>query len=425
MPKFSVIIPCFNSERHVGEAIRSALGQTEADLEVIVVDDGSTDGSPAQIASAAADPRVHVIRETNRGVGAARNAGLAAARGEYVNFLDADDVLAPEKLARQGRVLDANPAVGLVLCDGFRLDQDGNRLPGGVVELWRLAGSLPLFTVLFSNGQFPPVVPLVRRTLAQQVGGMAETREQAGWADTGFWLKVALACPSYHVVPEALCGYRTVPGSMSTDSVGMERAAVEVYASLMRTYPEACARALRMLQGRLGDIEFANYQLRTLLASGPRGGEPGDAGRAAELARRNEELATAVRGAAGAGRPLLVWGAGGGGRRVLRLVAALGGKVTAVIDSDPAKAGSLLEGVGVLSPSGLSGQANAYVLLATVHGDAVRPRLEFAGLVRGRDYHQVDFEALAAWEARVENVGAVPPAVQPEPAVFHPASVRP
>src|SRR6476646_4858301 len=127
MIRFSIVIPCYNGERWLADAIQSCLAQTARDLEVIVVDDGSTDNS-REVATreAMADARVKVITQENQGVGAARNAGLAMAAGEYVNFLDADDLLEPEKLAEQGAVLDENPAIDCVLCGGWAIDDAGS-----------------------------------------------------------------------------------------------------------------------------------------------------------------------------------------------------------------------------------------------------------------------------------------------------------
>jgi len=101
--KVSVIIPCYNVRDHVGCAIRSALSQTYADIELIVVDDGSSDGTVAVVQEfVRADPRrVHFIAAQHRGACAARNAGLASATGTYLQFLDADDELLPDKIARQ------------------------------------------------------------------------------------------------------------------------------------------------------------------------------------------------------------------------------------------------------------------------------------------------------------------------------------
>ena len=111
----SLVIATFNHARLLAEAIDSALSQTLDPVDVVVVDDGSTDDTPAVLARY--DARIRVLRQPNRGLAAARNAGLAATRGTYVAFLDADDVLAPAKLAEQVAVLERAPTVGWTYCD--------------------------------------------------------------------------------------------------------------------------------------------------------------------------------------------------------------------------------------------------------------------------------------------------------------------
>ena len=115
-PRVSVIIPCFNHGRFLRHAADSVLAQTLADIELIIVDDGSTDDTPAVLAGLD-DRRVRTCRTSNRGVSAARNAGLDMVRGEFVAFLDADDLWEPDKLARQVAIMDAEPDVTLVFTD--------------------------------------------------------------------------------------------------------------------------------------------------------------------------------------------------------------------------------------------------------------------------------------------------------------------
>ncbi|HCD99918.1 MAG TPA: family 2 glycosyl transferase, partial [Armatimonadetes bacterium] len=108
----SVIVPCFNASRTLAAAIDSALAQTHPDTEVVVVDDGSTDGS-GEIAESYGE-RIVLVRQPNRGLSAARNAGVAASSGEFLTLLDADDVLLPECVARRVRMLQEDPGLGLV-----------------------------------------------------------------------------------------------------------------------------------------------------------------------------------------------------------------------------------------------------------------------------------------------------------------------
>jgi glycosyltransferase involved in cell wall biosynthesis len=108
-PVVSCIVPCFNGERYLGEALRSILAQTYRPLEIIVVDDGSTDGSADVVRGFGADVRYH--RQANRGPAGACNTGVALATGAYVAFLEQDDLWMPEKTQRQLIAFEANPAL--------------------------------------------------------------------------------------------------------------------------------------------------------------------------------------------------------------------------------------------------------------------------------------------------------------------------
>lgn len=129
-PAVSVVMPVHNTERFVGEAIESILGQTLQDIELILVDDGSTDRSPAILDEyAARDARICVVRHpTAMGRGAARNTGIDVARAELLAFADADDVSLPERLEQQKAYMDAHPDVGLVFSKLVITDVDGNTI---------------------------------------------------------------------------------------------------------------------------------------------------------------------------------------------------------------------------------------------------------------------------------------------------------
>lgn len=186
-PLVSVIIPAFNSARWIGEAIASALAQTHRNLEVIVADNGSTDAT-REIATAAGE-RVRVIRAETRGPGAARNAALEVARGEFVQFLDADDLLEPWKIERQLAVLrrtgadlvwgpftmyDEDPATGTFV-RGVRRDPD-------------LAGDLPLSLV--NDGFLQIGCALYRR---RSVVGALRFLPSAHCEDIDYNVRAALA----------------------------------------------------------------------------------------------------------------------------------------------------------------------------------------------------------------------------------------
>ena len=127
MIKVSVITPAFNAERYLADAVRSVLGQTRTDWELVVVDDGSTDATQAVLA-AFADSRIRVVRQENRGEAGARNTGLRSAQGEYIAFLDADDLYLDSALTDVVDFLDAHPGVHVMFADGYFCDENSHPL---------------------------------------------------------------------------------------------------------------------------------------------------------------------------------------------------------------------------------------------------------------------------------------------------------
>ena len=142
-PWVSVVIPAFNAERTLGPAIESAFAQTYPKVEIIVVDDGSTDGTPAVLERYG--DRIRGVRQKNQGEGAARNCGIEKAQGSLIAFLDADDLWDAAKLSAQVAVLTSSPEIGLVFAVARMMDGAGNPLPGAVpAELPRRLTLRPL-----------------------------------------------------------------------------------------------------------------------------------------------------------------------------------------------------------------------------------------------------------------------------------------
>ena len=192
-PKITICIPTYNQAAYLGDAIRSALAQTEPDFELVVFDDASTDETPSIVASFR-DSRIRSFRQThNVGIARNRNSCLAVARGRYLAWLDGDDVYRPDMLARQASVLDRNPAVGLVHGNHLVVGDDGRALPDwkqpfteDVVE----RGHLAFRELVLSNYVAAPTV-LIRRECYERVGGYAHELSRSG-EDWELWLRVAL-----------------------------------------------------------------------------------------------------------------------------------------------------------------------------------------------------------------------------------------
>ncbi len=202
MKTISVIIPTYNYGRFLSEAVDSALVQSYPALEIIVVDDGSTDDTP-RIVSAYGD-RICTIRQDNQGVGAARNAGMAAARGEYIAFLDSDDIWKPEKLEREIALFEADPGLGLVHCGAESFDNAGKTLSilMSGMEGWVAPELLRLDREVITA---PGSATLVPKRVADEIGGF-DPRLQPS-EDWDFCYRIAVR---YRVgfVPEVLVRYR-------------------------------------------------------------------------------------------------------------------------------------------------------------------------------------------------------------------------
>ncbi|MCC7418343.1 MAG: glycosyltransferase [Acidobacteria bacterium] len=250
-PRVSVVIPNYNCGRFIADAIGSVLAQTMDDLEVIVVDDGSTDGSAAALRPFG--DRVRLFEQPNRGVSTARNRGIGESRGEFVAFLDADDLWHPEKLEKQLPRF-ANPEVGLVHCAVEYVDERERPLgtnftgrSGRVLEpIVLLQG-----TVVLAGGS----TAVVRREAFDRVGLF--DREMSTAADWDMWRRIACAY-EIDMVREPLMRYRLRPGSMHRnvdvfahdvlhgfDSLFADPAAAEVHHLKRRAY----AAAYLMLSG--------------------------------------------------------------------------------------------------------------------------------------------------------------------------------
>jgi glycosyltransferase involved in cell wall biosynthesis len=248
----SVIIPAYNYARYLAEAIDSVLAQTYPVLEVIVVDDGSTDDTPGVLAAYA--NRIRAIRQQNLGVSAARNTGISAARGEYVAFLDADDVWQPSKLDAQMARFDADPSLGLVHCGAESFDDKGK-----TIHFWRdgMQGRVAINIL-----RLEPVIAapssniVVPRRVAEEIGGF-DTR-MSGSEDWDFAYRVA-ARYEIGFTPEPLVRYRIHGGGSHWNIAAMEKG---MLLALQKAFalPDPAVQSVRNLSyGRLHRVLAGCY----------------------------------------------------------------------------------------------------------------------------------------------------------------------
>lgn len=184
----SVVIPLYNARDVVRDTLESLFAQTYPHYEVVVVDDGSTDGS-GEVVRGYGD-RVRYIFQRNGGVACARNRGIAAARGRYIALLDHDDLWEREKLAKQVSMLDTQPAIGMVVTDVAHLDRAGRPMS----QAGPAYQPQHEFSRLFVQGFVPtPSAALIRKDLLKAVGGFDEQFNSAGMDDHELWTRIAAA----------------------------------------------------------------------------------------------------------------------------------------------------------------------------------------------------------------------------------------
>ena len=214
----SVIIPTYNRHQLLQLTIESVLAQTYPAIEIIVVDDGSTDGTATMLAQYAG--RITHIRQANRGGTAARNAGIQAASGDYLTFLDHDDLILPAKIERQVRMLNTRPEIGAACCRWYYIDEDGHRVDKiGPLPEGDVFGRLVCGCYLWSGS------PLIRRQCLDKVGPFDEAIWSSDW---DMWVRIAQAGYHFGCIQEPLGSYRVLPDSTMADVARTEHADVAI-----------------------------------------------------------------------------------------------------------------------------------------------------------------------------------------------------
>jgi len=259
----SVVIPTYNYGHFLRDAIDSALAQTHPAFEIIVVDDGSTDNTPEILAGYG--DRIRVISQQNKGVGAARNAGIAASHGDYIAFLDSDDIMKPRKLECDIARFASDPELGLVHCGVEWFDNAGKtlsiRLTG--LEGWVAPVLLGLDQEVISAPGSGIAVP---KRVAEEIGGF-DPRLQPS-EDWDFCYRVAVRY-RFGFVPEVLVRYRLHGSGIHLNIPKMENGMLQALEKAFRS-PDPAVQSLRKhTYGRihrvLAGCYFQSHQPRQFL----------------------------------------------------------------------------------------------------------------------------------------------------------------
>jgi glycosyltransferase involved in cell wall biosynthesis len=214
LPRVSVLIPCFNSEKFIAETLESVLGQTWPNIEIIVVDDGSHDSSDQEV-ERFASRGVRLLRQDNRGAGAARNSALRASNGTFIQFLDSDDIISPTKIEIQMRRLLDNPDA-VASAEWGRFQGSPAEVCWNPESVWRDMSPLDWLAESRSEGlgMLFPALWLVPRQVIDRAGFWDESLSLGD--DGEYFTRVILNCRRVLFCSGARCYYRSgVQGSLS------------------------------------------------------------------------------------------------------------------------------------------------------------------------------------------------------------------
>ena len=280
----SIIIPCYRQARFLEGCIASLREQTYAHWEAVIVDDGSPDdASEAGARAMAQDSRVRFVQRPNGGPSAARNTGLRASTGEFIQFLDADDYLKPDKLQRHAAMLNAEPGLDLVYGNAWYFDdaEPTKQIRQGFGpdphEDWVAnTAALPVAPLLqlVQRNTMPICSPLFRRSVLDRAGFMDESMRAL--EDWEFWIRCANAgaCIRFDPAPEAECLIRLHASSASHDRAFMSGAELNMRVSCMAYLQDHKARRLmlagigRLLAWRKGTDRPSTYRRLQELVKG-------------------------------------------------------------------------------------------------------------------------------------------------------------
>ena len=259
----SVIVPAFNAEQTINETLLSVRNQTHRNLDIIVVDDGSTDRT-YQISSdhAQVDSRIRVIQHPNGGVAAARNRGIEEARADLIAPIDADDLWRPAKIARQLRAKRAaGDEVALVYTWSAFIDEDSKVIEGEATASF--AGDV-LLPLVYGNFVGNGSTALMCKSILKELGGYDSSlraRQAQGCEDWSLFIRIAERA-HFAVVPDYLTGYRQAPNAMSRDIEQMLRSDALVRSVTLARHPEY------LLQIKSGRRLYMDWMFRRELEDG-------------------------------------------------------------------------------------------------------------------------------------------------------------
>ena len=229
-PLVSVVMATYNMSRYLPLAARSVLAQTYENIELLIVDDGSTDDTAKVVEPFLDDPRVKYRVQENKGQASAKNHGVRESSGEYIAFLDADDMWAPEKIDLQLPVFSRSETLGVVYSRLASIDENGTQLKVSDEELFRGRVSGPLLIRNFVGFS----TSIVRKECFDRLGGFKEQIRMG--IDYDLWLRFSTRY-EFDYVDRPLLYYRVWPGQMSNNCKGRYLSGIETMKNFLRQFP--------------------------------------------------------------------------------------------------------------------------------------------------------------------------------------------
>ena len=260
MPSVSIIMPAFNAETYIQSSIQSVTSQTFPDWELVVIDDGSTD-TTAQIVKQlqALDNRIKYLYQHNKRLGAARNTGIRAARGEWIAFLDSDDQWMPHKLETQLQAAKDTNA-DLVFSSGYYLYEDSQQL-APYDSLTGVFSGIDLYRQIFRHNYIPVLSVMIKAACVRKVGLQEESPKAYGCEDWDYWLRCCRCGASSIGLSNRTFTYRVHDAGMSRNILNMRMAGCYVLfknfdASLFSTKEQ-----LEMKERLVNEVRFIVHAL--------------------------------------------------------------------------------------------------------------------------------------------------------------------
>ena len=227
-PIVSVVMPAFNAGQFIAEAVDSVIKQTFNSWELIIVNDGSTDDTQAIVEKyAVADPRIKLVNQQNKKLSAARNAGIANAKGEWIAFLDADDSWVAEKLENQLATAEKQPAAGVIFSDGFIYYNNDLKPAQPYGAITGYFAPVDIYKLEYRGNYIPVLSVMVKKKYLDIVGWQDE--QLRACEDWDYWIRLALNGVEFYGMDEKLFFYRKHATNMSNNSVLMSLANAAVY----------------------------------------------------------------------------------------------------------------------------------------------------------------------------------------------------